>query len=52
MNIAVEKLPNCAASLRVEIPQDVVQSERTTIVKKYKNGARIPGFRQGKAPDK
>jgi trigger factor len=50
MNIVVEKLPNCAASLRVEIPAETVSKERDTIVRTYSSKARIPGFRPGKAP--
>lgn len=50
MNIVVEKLPKCTASLRVEIPADTVAKERATIVRSYTGKARIPGFRPGKAP--
>lgn len=50
MNIVVEKLPKCAANLRVEIPADTVSKERETIVRAYSSKARIPGFRPGKAP--
>jgi trigger factor len=50
MNIVVEKLPKCAASLRVEIPAETVQSHRASIVNKLAGKARIPGFRPGKAP--
>ena len=50
MNIVVEKLPKCVATLRVEIPADKVQGEREQIVKGYASKARVPGFRPGKAP--
>jgi len=50
MNIVVEKLPNCVATLRVEIPAEKVTSERNQILRTYVNKARIPGFRPGKAP--
>jgi trigger factor len=50
MNIVVEKLPKCIASLRVEISAETVASERNPIVRKYVTKARIPGFRPGKAP--
>lgn len=50
MNIVVEKLPQCTATLRVEIPADTVAKERKTIVRTYTNKARIPGFRPGKTP--
>jgi trigger factor len=50
MNIVVEKLPKCVASLQVEIPAETVTSERNTIVRSYASKARIPGYRPGKAP--
>lgn len=50
MNIVVEKLPKCVASLQVEIPAETVTSERNTIVRSYAAKAKIPGFRPGKAP--
>lgn len=50
MNIVVEKLPKCAASLRVEIPAETVQTHRDKIVNSLASKARIPGFRPGKAP--
>lgn len=50
MNIVVEKLPKCVATLRVEIPADKVQGERDQIVRGYASKARVPGFRPGKAP--
>ena len=50
MNIVVEKLPKCVATLRVEIPAEIVQGERKQIVRKYSSKARVPGFRTGKAP--
>lgn len=50
MNIVVEKLPKCLASLRVEIPADTVAAERKKITQSYVRAARIPGFRPGKAP--
>lgn len=50
MNIVVEKLPKCVATLRVEIPADKVQGERDQIVRGYSSKARVPGFRPGKAP--
>src|SRR5476649_1319986 len=37
-------------SLRVEIPQDVVDAEIDRVARDYSRKARIPGFRPGKAP--
>lgn len=50
MNIVVEKQPNCVATLRVEIPAEKVQGERTGILRSFASKANIPGFRPGKAP--
>jgi trigger factor len=36
--------------INVEIPTDVVERERESIVSKYQKLARIPGFRRGKVP--
>src|SRR5215211_104799 len=37
-------------SLKVEIPQDVVDAEIERLARDYSRKARIPGFRPGKAP--
>ena len=50
MNIVVEKQPKCVATLRVEIPAEIVQTQRDQIVSGYLKKARIPGYRPGKAP--
>ena len=50
MNVELENLPSCQASLRVEIPADKVSEIREAVVKAFVKDARLPGFRQGKAP--
>ena len=50
MNVEVENLPNCLASLRVELPPERVTKEWNDVVKGFRQVARIPGFRPGKAP--
>jgi trigger factor len=50
MNVEVENLPNCIASLHIELPPDVVTKEWNEVVKEFRRAARIPGFRPGKAP--
>src|SRR5688572_2994172 len=50
MNITVEKLPNCMASVRVEMPGDARRAEREKILKNYIQHAALPGFRKGKVP--
>ncbi len=50
MNIVVEKLPKCVATLRVEIPAEKVRLLRDQIVRKFSSKASLPGFRPGKAP--
>jgi trigger factor len=50
MNVEVENLPNCIASLHIELPPDFVTKEWNEVVKGFRQVARIPGFRVGKAP--
>jgi trigger factor len=50
MNVEVEQLPNCLASIHVELPPERVKQEWSEIVKGFRQAARIPGFRPGKAP--
>jgi trigger factor len=50
MNITVEKLPNCMASVRVEMPGATRKAEREKILKGYIQHAALPGFRKGKVP--
>jgi trigger factor len=50
MNVEVEQLPNCLASMHVELPPERVKQEWNEIVKGFRQAARIPGFRPGKAP--
>ncbi|MFZ1136132.1 MAG: trigger factor family protein, partial [Candidatus Korobacteraceae bacterium] len=40
----------CKRELTIEVPVDVVTSERDKIVGRYTKLARIPGFRKGKVP--
>ena len=44
MNVEVENLPNCIASLRIELPPDLVTKEWNVVVKEFRQAARIPGF--------
>src|SRR5260221_13877078 len=50
MNVEVEQLPNCLASIHVELPPEWVKQGWSEIVKGFRQAARIPGFRPGKAP--
>lgn len=50
MNINVERLPDCKATMRVEVPADRVSSAREVIVTKVVSQAKLPGFRPGKIP--
>ena len=40
----------CKRQLTIEVPSEVVSSERERIVSRYAKMARIPGFRKGKVP--
>ena len=50
MNVEVETLPNCIASMRIELPPELVKKEWNEVAKSFRQLARIPGFRPGKAP--
>ncbi len=50
MNVVVEPLPNCLATLRVEVEAEKVTQKRDAVTKEYSQQARIPGYRPGKAP--
>ena len=40
----------CKRELIIEVPSEIVQSEREKLVARYTKLARIPGFRKGKVP--
>ncbi len=50
MNVVVESLPNCLATLRVEVEPEKVTDARNQVTKEFSQFARIPGYRPGKAP--
>lgn len=50
MNVQVENLPNCIATLRVEVPAEKVAQEKESIVLEYVKHAKLPGYRAGKVP--
>ena len=50
MNVTVEQLPNCLATLKIELPADKVASTRDAIIGEYSKLAKLPGYRPGKAP--
>jgi trigger factor len=50
MNVQVEALPNCLATIRVDLPPDAVNAARDNIARDYAANARLPGYRPGKAP--
>src|SRR5436190_7375474 len=50
MNVVVENLPNCLATLKVEVDPDRVSAAWEAITKDFGKYARIPGYRPGKAP--
>jgi len=50
MNVAFEPLPNCLANLTIEVDPPDVQKKMGEITSQYTKMARLPGFRQGKAP--
>ncbi|MBK8959698.1 MAG: trigger factor [Proteobacteria bacterium] len=52
MHTSVEKSTTLERRLTVEIPEDRIATEVQTRLDKLSKNARIPGFRQGKAPAK
>ncbi len=50
MKIEVETQPQSVATLRIELPPEEVRKEWDAIAASYAKYARIPGYRQGKAP--
>jgi trigger factor len=50
MNATIETLPNCLATLRVEVGTEMLSNAREKVVRGYVNQARVPGFRPGKTP--
>jgi trigger factor len=50
MNVQVEALPNCLATLRVDLPPDAVNAAREKITGDYAANAKLPGYRPGKVP--
>src|ERR1051325_7772539 len=50
MKVGVENEPHGVATLRIELPPEVVSKEWDAIANNYARHARIPGYRPGKAP--
>lgn len=50
MNATVEPLPNCLATLKVEVGTNEVHRVREKVIQSYLSQAQIPGFRPGKSP--
>jgi trigger factor len=50
MKVAVEDITAVKKSLRIEVPQEVVNKEFENIYSDLKKRIKVPGFRQGKVP--
>ena len=50
MNVTVQQLPNCLATLKIEVEAEKVSAARESIVQEYAKLAKLPGYRAGKAP--
>ena len=50
MNVVVENLPNCITTLRIELEPEKVSHVWDEVTSDFSKHARIPGYRQGKAP--
>ncbi len=50
MIVKVENKGSCRKVLHIEAPSDAVADEYNKVLKAFEKGAKIPGFRKGKAP--
>ena len=50
MNVVVEPLPNCLATLKVELEPERLTTVRDAVILEFGKFAKIPGYRPGKAP--
>ncbi len=50
MNVEVETLPNCLATLKIEVEADKVSTAREAVIREFLQHAKLPGFRPGKVP--
>ena len=50
MNVVVENLPNCITTLKIELEPEKVSKVWDSVTSDFSKQARIPGYRQGKAP--
>ena len=50
LTVAVQEGKGWKRTLEIEVPKETVDEEFEAAYQKYKNLAKIPGFRQGKAP--
>ncbi len=52
MNISIDRLPKCLATLRVNISPEKVAEQRSKTIHKLTKTVRVPGYRPGKTPAK
>ena len=50
MNASVETLPNCLATIHVEVGSDRISPLRENLIRDFMKDAKVPGFRPGKMP--
>lgn len=50
MNVAVETLPHCLATLKIELEPERVSETWKTVTNDFGKYAKLPGYRPGKAP--
>lgn len=50
MNVTVESLPNCLATLRVEVGSDRITKTREELVAQFCKEVKVSGFRPGRVP--
>lgn len=50
MNTTVERLPECKATMHVQMPTERVTAARSEVIKTFSKQAKIAGYRPGKVP--
>ena len=50
--VSLQDVGPCRKQLTVEVPAPAVEAETQRVVAEFGNRARIPGFRQGKVPNR
>src|ERR1700690_3558367 len=50
MKVSVKKIKDCRVKMTVEVEPELVEDRFQAVLKDFQKAARLPGFREGKAP--